>query len=94
MARRFQREPKQRHAEHSISSRAEAERSNMLFCIVSIRWADGETAKVELSLEEGVQTGSEQARMTAYLFQERRAAEPKRGSRCKRVHARNGVNDW
>lgn len=62
----------------------------MLFCIVSIRWADGETAKVELSLEEGVQTGSEQARMTAYLFQEQRAAEPKRGSRCKRVHARNG----
>lgn len=59
-----------RHAEHSILSWAEPERSNMFFCTVSIRWADTETAKVELSLEEGVQTGSEQARMTAYLFQE------------------------
>lgn len=59
-----------RHAEHGNLSRAEPERSNMLFCTVSIRWADTETAKVELSLEEGVQTGSEQARMTVYLFQE------------------------
>lgn len=54
-----------------------------------------ETAKVELSLGEGVQTGSEQqARMTVYLFRERRTEEVENGLRCRKVHVRNGVNGW
>lgn len=38
----------------------------MVSCSVSTSWADKETARVELALEGGMQTGCEEAGMTAH----------------------------
>lgn len=55
-----------RVAEPSTLFRAEPERRTMVSCTVSTSWADTETGRVELALEGGVQTGCEEAGMTAH----------------------------